>query len=308
MKVWKVSPGRDARAWESHRDKDGIIWIGFKDGRYMACSESTGVAGDLKNYSDNEKDFKEEVIKRGISYIWAKELWRFYGEMQIGDIVLANKGMKKLLGIGKIMGGYECITDSEGLTINSWIYGGGEVHKRNVKWMTVFDPPLDLGDFSFNTQFTIKKISRDEWVEIKDRVIKYYPDLKGKIEGIGTKKLISDPEIESIAMKFAIYYEKGNGRKPRRSSNRGYDIYSKDEEERFIKVKGMKEEGKIIFTDNEWETAKKLGDKYWIYVITNIKDSPKIHQIQNPASKLKPEEQIEIKYIIGNWKEVTAES
>ena len=56
-----------------------------------------------------------------------------------------------------------------------------------------------------------------------------------------------------------------------------------------------------LFFDPE---GKRLGDEYWLYVVTNAASSPELYLIQNPAKHLKPDEEIDIvQYIVRNWKE-----
>ena len=64
-------------------------------------------------------------------------------------------------------------------------------------------------------------------------------------------------------------------------------------------------EGKIALTTNEWLMAHRLGNEYWLYVVVNVAKVPELYTIQNPAEKLKPEEEIEVvRYIVTNWKGV----
>lgn len=74
----------------------------------------------------------------------------------------------------------------------------------------------------------------------------------------------------------------------RESDSYGYDIksVSNDETERFIEVKATK--GKVgsldfYYTENEYETAKKYGENYYIYVVFEIlTPNPKIWVVKNP--------------------------
>ena len=121
-------------------------------------------------------------------------------------------------------------------------------------------------------------------------------------------ELKTDEEIEKIGMDIAMSYEKSQGRMPEdvSSLNLGYDIRSKDIQEnyRYIEVKARAKEGAIALTPNEWIMAQRLGDEYWLYVITNAASSAELYLIQNPAKHLKPDEEIDIvRYIVRDWKE-----
>lgn len=76
------------------------------------------------------------------------------------------------------------------------------------------------------------------------------------------------------------------------SDTRGFDLISrralsKIEGERlatrFIEVKGRAAVGEIALTANEYKTAQRLGDEYWLYVVFNCASKPQVTAIQNPA-------------------------
>jgi SNF2 family DNA or RNA helicase len=124
-------------------------------------------------------------------------------------------------------------------------------------------------------------------------------------------ELKEDLEIEKIGMQIAMNFEISHGRDPEdvSSQNLGFDIRSRtpDGSYRYIEVKTRAREGKIALTPNEWLMAHRLGDEYWLYVIVNVATKPELYTIQNPASKLKPNEMVEIvRYIIDkdDWKNV----
>jgi len=120
--------------------------------------------------------------------------------------------------------------------------------------------------------------------------------------------MVSDVEVEKIGMKVAMEYEQSNGRFPEDVSlqNLGYDIRSQDEKinYRYVEVKARKNEGSVALTPNEWLMAHRLGDEYWLYIVVNALTNPELYLIQNPASKLSPDKEINIvRYIVKNWKE-----
>ncbi len=84
---------------------------------------------------------------------------------------------------------------------------------------------------------------------------------------------------------------------------RGYDIESFD---RVIEVKSFKTTGVIELTSNEWIVASRMGDYYWLYIVENALDSPKIMTIQNPVKVfgkvVKKIPVVEYRYIIADWK------
>ena len=100
--------------------------------------------------------------------------------------------------------------------------------------------------------------------------------------------------IERIAVQAAIAFEAARGSKVEsvESDTRGFDLISRcalsnAEGERittrFIEVKGRAAIGEIALTANEYKTAQRLGDDYWLYVVFNCASQPEVTAIQNPA-------------------------
>ena len=87
------------------------------------------------------------------------------------------------------------------------------------------------------------------------------------------------------------------------TANCGYDVESFD---RKIEVKSHKATGSIILTDHEWQTACRLGDEYWIYVVEHVFENPRITKIQDPSKKLsdiiEKIEQNRLHWIVHDWR------
>ena len=100
-------------------------------------------------------------------------------------------------------------------------------------------------------------------------------------------------EIERIAVQTAIAFEESRGCNVEsvESDTRGFDLISHVArpnnggalETRFIEVKGRAAVGEIALTANEYKTAQRLGDDYWLYVVFNCASKPEVTLIQNPA-------------------------
>ena len=76
------------------------------------------------------------------------------------------------------------------------------------------------------------------------------------------------------------------------SENRGFDLISRRPhsedpktfvEVRFIEVKGRAGVGVVALSQNEYRTAERLKNDYWLYVVFNCVGTPQLHAIQNPA-------------------------
>jgi hypothetical protein len=74
--------------------------------------------------------------------------------------------------------------------------------------------------------------------------------------------------------------------------NRGFDLISRKPhpenestaiEIRFIEVKGRASVGEVALSSNEYKTAARLKQDYWLYVVFNCAKGPEVHVIQDPA-------------------------
>ena len=125
----------------------------------------------------------------------------------------------------------------------------------------------------------------------------------------------SDPEIEHIAVRASIEYERRQGRKPVsvEEENCGWDVTSLQggQVTRYIEVKGRAGVGGVALTPNEWIKAQRFGKDYWLYVVENCKTKPDLHLIQDPASKLSPKEEVSVvRYVVGqsDWRRAAVAS
>ncbi|MBW2149879.1 MAG: DUF3883 domain-containing protein, partial [Deltaproteobacteria bacterium] len=106
--------------------------------------------------------------------------------------------------------------------------------------------------------------------------------------------MVKDDKIEKIAIESVISYERGHGREPEsvEDQNRGFDLISRKPhpedpktatEVRFIEVKGRSTIGEVALTTNEYKTAERLKNDYWLYVVFNCASKPEVYLIQNPV-------------------------
>jgi superfamily II DNA or RNA helicase len=107
--------------------------------------------------------------------------------------------------------------------------------------------------------------------------------------------MVSDPEIERIAINAVIAHEQAQGRTVQsvEADNRGFDLISRlphpeDPQTaldvRFIEVKGRSHSGDIALTANEYKTSQRLKKDYWLYVVLQCASSPSINVLRDPAS------------------------
>ena len=107
-------------------------------------------------------------------------------------------------------------------------------------------------------------------------------------------------EIERIGMEHARRYEEEQGYTVEDVSteNLGFDLRSTtpNGEIRCIEVKARAGRALIVLTSNEWDTAEKLKDAYFLYVVLNAKTQPEPYIIQNPADKVAVDEWYDVRY------------
>ena len=107
--------------------------------------------------------------------------------------------------------------------------------------------------------------------------------------------MVSDPEIERIAIEHVIAYEKARGWNVEsvEQDNRGFDLISRKPhpedpktaiEVRFIEVKGRAYTGEIALTANEYNTAKRLKKDCFLYVVFHCASTPSLNIIQDPST------------------------
>jgi len=125
------------------------------------------------------------------------------------------------------------------------------------------------------------------------------PTFVGAIYVLPRGDMGEDPAIEEIGMQIAMQYEREQGRNPVDVSkeNLGYDIYSEGNgEKRYIEVKARAHLGDVELTWNEYVTAKRLKDKYWLYVVAYAAEKPTLYIIRDPAHTLKVVEKYEVRF------------
>jgi hypothetical protein len=98
-----------------------------------------------------------------------------------------------------------------------------------------------------------------------------------------------DPEVEAIAMQVAVEHERAAGRHVYdvHEQNLGYDLKSVDPrsgELRLIEVKGLSgSTGRVLLTPNERRVAEDRRDCYWLYVVTDCRGTPRLHEVRDPV-------------------------
>lgn len=106
--------------------------------------------------------------------------------------------------------------------------------------------------------------------------------------------MVPDAEIERVAVREATRYEEARGWRVEsvEKDNRGFDLISRRPHPedaltasavRFIEVKGRAGVDLVALSTNEYKTAQRLKDDYWLYVVYNCAGTPELHPVNDPA-------------------------
>ena len=99
-----------------------------------------------------------------------------------------------------------------------------------------------------------------------------------------------DDEVEAIAMQVAMDYERSCGGTPEDVSkkNLGYDIRTTgpDGMKRYVEVKGRAGVDGVMLSENEVNRLQQLGERAWLYIVTNCKTKPELHTFWNPINRM----------------------
>jgi hypothetical protein len=103
-----------------------------------------------------------------------------------------------------------------------------------------------------------------------------------------TAQAIDTQAAAARARAIVMEVERSLGYEPvdRELEHLGYDIESRDPATgrlRFIEVKGRAGVDEVALTANEYKTAERLGEDYWLYVVYHCATTPQLHRIPNPS-------------------------
>lgn len=111
----------------------------------------------------------------------------------------------------------------------------------------------------------------------------------------GMAPMVRDDEVERRAVEFVREYEEGRGWEIEdvQSQNRGFDLISRRPhpqdpktfvEVRFIEVKGRAGVGEVALTENEFRTAERMRQDFWLYTVFNCATpNPELNVVRDPA-------------------------
>lgn len=128
-----------------------------------------------------------------------------------------------------------------------------------------------------------RRFTLADMVHIGSAWVLPHPDRLGDL-----RQMVTNPEIERLAMEAAMKYERDHSREPEDVSaeNRGFDVLSRDPANggvRFIEVKGRVGTDQVALTANEYRTARRLGQDFWLYAAFDCGTQLRLLTVCDPA-------------------------
>ena len=65
-------------------------------------------------------------------------------------------------------------------------------------------------------------------------------------------------------------------------------MYSKEAYRKVIR------EGDVGLTQNEWLKTKELGDRYYLYIVSNAPTDPTLDIVRDPTNNIEPAKKVEV--------------
>lgn len=184
-RIWKIAPGPNAVHWKMCRDRKCIV-VAFLDDL------------DFRKFPDTRAG-RQGLSDAGQGPPNATAILRFTHRMKSGDIVVANKGVNTVVGIGKITSDY-----IEPKNPNNPSEDPEYRHARHVEWLVT--EPMNFSKRLFIQQ-TVGRLSPDNWTSIKQAYLRENPDLAGvfaALEGNAPPELGQTIEPESPELRELI--------------------------------------------------------------------------------------------------------
>ena len=98
INYWIIAPGTNAAKWDEY-SKSSEIGIGWDELGPLSNYKKIEQVRDkyLEIWHPDNKDFASDA---------PNQIWNFYKNIQIGDVIIARKGVKQIIGLGKVTSDY----------------------------------------------------------------------------------------------------------------------------------------------------------------------------------------------------------
>ncbi len=192
--VWKIAPGNGAEDWELFR-KHGCIGLGWQLPDYKQYGSEAAVLAALK------LEYGEQ--SHGNSSGAATIIWRFTEKVKPQDIVIANDGYNRVVGIGVVTSNY--LEPKSTLNPIREDTTTDRHHVRLVTWLVT--EPVDLPGKQFFVQSTLWPMEAGKLDQIRQAYEAKYPQLKAQLDLLfgGYPAVISGWLPEEVAESPTLY-------------------------------------------------------------------------------------------------------
>ena len=142
VNYWLIAPGTNAGKWDEYL-KNGEIGIGWDE------------LGNLETYKNIDK-VRDKYIEiwhsdnKEFSSNAPKQVWDFYKNIQIGDVILARKGVRQIVGMGRVTSDYFYDNNRDEF-----------FHLRKVDWIKV-------GEWEYPGQSTRDTVHRLKTEQVRE--------------------------------------------------------------------------------------------------------------------------------------------
>lgn len=163
-RVWKIAPADNAKLWPMC-ERLGCIVLGWTQLK------------DFRKYKSPEQ-INEFFIKNGYAdrIGSARSVWKFTHEMEPGDVVIANDGRSRVVGIGIIESDYISPNDPKNPSEDDWYR-----NVRLVDW--IIRQPVEFSTPIFNIS-AVHAVSAQKVTAIRHAYLEANPSLKKKLDDL----------------------------------------------------------------------------------------------------------------------------
>lgn len=272
---FKYSPGKGATLWNEHY-REGKIRLNF--------AEYNTSVGDLRKYSSRE----EINLALGLpEYSKSNETWNMwlFREANIGDVVIANRGVSEVIGFGVISDTYQFETERSDYA-----------HRRTVRWIANAPWKYQRGLFP-----PLKNLFRPDtfsptlpYKQIISEYVNAHPQYRDVFENEG----IGSDELPTVSPGISSRRIEGYNLTEFKRSFRGVEV---DFEQLAKEKKMIGDAGERLVIRLEKERLERLGRPDLALLVDNVLDGRgfDVTSFEPDAT----ERHIEVKSTTGNENE-----
>ena len=177
--VWKVAPGRKAAYWDAAR-QSGCVGINWLPGTDLGTYPKAG-------------DMRQTLIATGGSPGGLSSIWHFARRMRVGDIVVANRGLDRVVGVGVVTSEYI----PPGSPANPGV--DGMPHVRRIDWRVT--DPVTLPTKAFH-QNTVTPLDPNAWAAVKAAYAATAPGMAAVFADMEGSGRIDPPAVPAVVARM----------------------------------------------------------------------------------------------------------